>query len=129
MNAPEGLAIRAAANVNSDPRRVNADLHCHSQMSDGVLTPAEVVRRAHAHGVQIHALTDHDELVGLAEAAAEAERLGMPFVPGVEISVTWGGETIHNFSFAMLVGFCSGAYTSVFLAGPLWLMLRGKIKA
>ncbi len=41
----------------------------------------------------------------------------------------WGGETIHNFSFAMLVGFCSGAYTSVFLAGPLWLMLRGKIKA
>jgi len=95
LNAPEGLGIRAAANVNSDPRRVNADLHCHSQMSDGVLTPAEVVRRAHAHGVQIHALTDHDELGGLAEAAAEAERCGMPFVPGVEVSVTWGGETIH----------------------------------
>ena len=38
----------------------------------------------------------------------------------------WGGETIHNFSFAMLVGFSSGAYTSTFLAGPLWLFLRGK---
>ncbi len=38
----------------------------------------------------------------------------------------FGGETIHNFSFAMIVGFCSGAYTSIFLAGPLWLFLRGK---
>ena len=38
----------------------------------------------------------------------------------------WGGETIRNFSFAMLVGFGSGAYTSIFLAGPLWLFLRGK---
>lgn len=38
----------------------------------------------------------------------------------------WGGETIHNFAFAMLVGFSSGAYTSTFLAGPLWLFLRGK---
>ncbi len=38
----------------------------------------------------------------------------------------WGGETIRNFSFAMLVGFSSGAYTSIFLAGPLWLFLRGK---
>ena len=95
MNAPEGLAVRAAARGNSDPRSVNADLHCHSQVSDGVLSPAEVVRRAHANGVQIHALTDHDELGGLAEAAAEAARCGMPFVPGVEISVTWAGETIH----------------------------------
>jgi len=74
---------------------VNADLHSHSRMSDGMLAPAEVVRRAHAAGVAIHALTDHDELSGIAEAAAEAARLGMAFVAGVEVSVSWGGETIH----------------------------------
>ncbi|MFP5404885.1 MAG: PHP domain-containing protein, partial [Gammaproteobacteria bacterium] len=64
-------------------------------MSDGVLAPAEVVRRAHANGVQIHTLTDHDELAGLAEAASEAARCGLAFVPGVEVSTTWSGETIH----------------------------------
>ncbi|MGD9943140.1 MAG: 3',5'-nucleoside bisphosphate phosphatase [Burkholderiaceae bacterium] len=64
-------------------------------MSDGTLAPAEIARRAHAHGVQMLALTDHDEVGGLAEAARTAAELGMVFVPGVEISVTWGGETIH----------------------------------
>ena len=38
----------------------------------------------------------------------------------------FGGETIHNFSFAMLVGFASGAYTSIFLAGPMWMFLKNK---
>ncbi len=74
---------------------LNPDLHCHSDRSDGALAPAEVVRRAHANGVDMLALTDHDELGGIAEAAAEAQRLGIRLVPGVEISVTWGGETIH----------------------------------
>jgi hypothetical protein len=78
-----------------DPRRLNADLHCHSNVSDGVLAPADLVRRAHARGVQMLALTDHDELDGLARARAVADELGLPFVPGVEISVTWAGETIH----------------------------------
>lgn len=73
----------------------DADLHCHSRVSDGMLAPAEVVRRAHQAGVALHALTDHDELTGIPEAAAEARRLGMAFVAGVEISVSWGGETIH----------------------------------
>jgi predicted metal-dependent phosphoesterase TrpH len=73
----------------------NADLHCHSDRSDGMLAPAEVVRRAHAQGVDMLALTDHDEVAGLAEAAAEAARLGLRFVPGVEVSVTWAGETVH----------------------------------
>jgi predicted metal-dependent phosphoesterase TrpH len=74
---------------------INADLHCHSQVSDGALPPAEVARRASANGVEIWALTDHDEVGGLDEAAAEAARLGMRFVPGVEVSVTWGSETVH----------------------------------
>lgn len=74
---------------------IEADLHSHSRVSDGTLAPADVVARAHAAGVAMHALTDHDELAGLADAAAEARRLGMVFIPGVEISVSWAGETIH----------------------------------
>jgi predicted metal-dependent phosphoesterase TrpH len=60
---------------------LNADLHCHSTASDGTLSPAEVVRRAHANGVDLLALTDHDELLGIADAAAAAD-IGLRFVPG-----------------------------------------------
>lgn len=74
---------------------IDADLHSHSSVSDGTLTPAEVVRRAHASGVQLLALTDHDHLGGMAEARAEAQRLKLGFVCGVEISVSWSGETVH----------------------------------
>jgi len=74
---------------------LNADLHCHSTASDGTLAPADVVRRAHANGVDLLALTDHDELLGIAEAAAEAADLGLRFVPGVEISVSWLDQTLH----------------------------------
>ena len=84
-----------------DPRSLNADLHCHSSRSDGVLAPAQLARRAHANGVELFALTDHDELGGLAEASRAAESLGMRFVPGVEISVTWAGETIHVLGLAI----------------------------
>ncbi len=73
----------------------NADLHCHSTASDGTLPPAAVVRRAQANGVDLLALTDHDELLGLAEAAAEAADIGLRFVPGVEISVSWLDQTLH----------------------------------
>jgi len=78
-----------------DPAPLNADLHCHSTVSDGTLEPAELARRAHAKGVQLWALTDHDELGGLARAAAAAAELGLPFIAGVEISVSWGSETLH----------------------------------
>jgi len=74
---------------------LNADLHCHSTASDGTLPPAEVVRRAHANGVDLLALTDHDELLGIADAAAEAADIGLRFVPGVEISVSWLDQTLH----------------------------------
>ncbi len=73
----------------------DADLHSHSRVSDGTLTPIEVVRRAHESGVRLLALTDHDHLGGVAEARCEAQRLGIEFVCGVEVSVSWGGETIH----------------------------------
>lgn len=71
------------------------DLHCHSNISDGTLTPAEVVNRAHGRGVRVLALTDHDDTDGLAEARGAAEGLGMTFVNGVEISVTWRKHTLH----------------------------------
>lgn len=74
---------------------LNIDLHCHSTVSDGALAPADVARRAHANGVDVWALTDHDEIGGLAEAARAAEDLGMRFSTGVEISVTWAGLTVH----------------------------------
>lgn len=79
----------------SKSHRINADLHCHSVVSDGTLSPTDVVERAHRNGVEILALTDHDEVGGLAAAQARAAQLGLTFVPGVEVSVTWGGETIH----------------------------------
>lgn len=71
------------------------DLHCHSTRSDGVLTPTEVVRRAAERGVDVVALTDHDEVEGLGEAAEAARAAGIGFVEGCEISVTWQGETLH----------------------------------
>lgn len=72
------------------------DLHCHSNASDGALTPTQVVERAVAQGAQMLALTDHDCLAGLAEARQAAETLNLPFVAGVEVSVTWRGKhTIH----------------------------------
>lgn len=74
---------------------LNVDLHCHSLWSDGTLAPATVVERAWERGVQLLALTDHDEIGGLAEAAGRARELGLAFIPGVEISVTWARETIH----------------------------------
>lgn len=71
------------------------DLHCHSSISDGTLAPAEVVRRAAERGVKMLALTDHDNLGGLAEARLAAAACGIEFVDGVEISVSWGKHTIH----------------------------------
>lgn len=71
------------------------DLHCHSTISDGVLAPAQVVALAAARGVEILALTDHDDVSGLAEGAAVAADHGIRFINGVEISVTWRGTTVH----------------------------------
>ncbi len=74
---------------------LNIDLHCHSTVSDGLLSPAAVAARAKANGVDVWALTDHDELDGIAQARAAAAQLDLQFVAGVEISITWSGETVH----------------------------------
>ena len=74
---------------------LNIDLHCHSNVSDGMLSPAEVVARAAANGVDALALTDHDDVAGLDAARAAADAAGVALIPGVEISVSWGGQTVH----------------------------------
>ena len=73
----------------------NVDFHCHSNVSDGVYSPAEVVRLAAENGVDVLALTDHDSLEGLPSAADAAKELGVQFINGIEISVTWTGRTLH----------------------------------
>ena len=71
------------------------DLHCHSTYSDGLLSPAAVVRRAASRGVDVLALTDHDETSGLAEATQAAREVGIDFVQGSELSVNWQDLTVH----------------------------------
>ncbi len=73
----------------------NADLHCHSVVSDGTLTPEALAQRAKANGVELWALTDHDELGGQDRAMAAAREVGMSYLTGVEISVTFLGITVH----------------------------------
>jgi predicted metal-dependent phosphoesterase TrpH len=74
---------------------LNADLHCHSVVSDGTLTPEELAARAAANGVELWSLTDHDEIGGQQRAAAAARAHGMKYLTGTEISVTFAGETVH----------------------------------
>ncbi len=81
--------------MNSVTHGLNADLHCHSLHSDGTLGPAALAQRAKDNGVELWALTDHDDVGGQREARDAAARLGLPYLTGVEISVTFAGSTVH----------------------------------
>ncbi len=74
---------------------LNADLHCHSTVSDGTLTPEALAARAKANGVELWALTDHDEIGGQQRALEAARAEGMKYLTGTEISVTFAGQTVH----------------------------------
>ena len=74
---------------------LNIDLHSHSNISDGVLDVPALAQRGRANGLDVWALTDHDEVSGVGLARQMAQKLGMRHVPGVEISVSWAGQTIH----------------------------------
>lgn len=74
---------------------INADLHCHSVVSDGTLTPEALAQRAAANGVDLWALTDHDEIGGQQRAAAAARAAGLRYLTGTEISVSFAGQTVH----------------------------------
>lgn len=80
---------------NARVHLLNADLHSHSTCSDGALAPAALAARAQAQGVQLWALTDHDTLDGLPQAREAALDLGLGFLTGTEISVTFADETVH----------------------------------
>ncbi|MBC7755284.1 MAG: PHP domain-containing protein [Bdellovibrio sp.] len=71
------------------------DLHCHSTVSDGLLSPQYLVANAAASGIKVLALTDHDDISGLAPARLAAAQHDLHFVNGVEISVTWKKRTLH----------------------------------
>ena len=74
---------------------MNADLHCHSAFSDGTLEPEALAARAKANGVELWALTDHDELAGQRRARDAAHAAGLPYLTGTEISVSFAGTTVH----------------------------------
>jgi len=74
---------------------LNADLHCHSKVSDGTLEPEALAARAKANGVELWALTDHDEIGGQQRAMEAARALGLPYLTGTEISVTFAGKVVH----------------------------------
>lgn len=74
---------------------LNADLHCHSVVSDGTLEPEVLAQRAKSQGVELWALTDHDEIGGLARAMAAAKDWALDMLTGVEVSVTFAGTTVH----------------------------------
>jgi predicted metal-dependent phosphoesterase TrpH len=71
------------------------DLHCHSNASDGALSPAELVQRAHERGVTSLALTDHDTTAGLVEAQAASATTGVKLIPGIELSTSWQNKCLH----------------------------------
>jgi predicted metal-dependent phosphoesterase TrpH len=73
----------------------NADLHCHSVVSDGTLTPEALAQRAKANGVELWSLTDHDEMGGQHRAMAAAKAEGLRYLTGAEISVSFAGQTVH----------------------------------
>jgi 3',5'-nucleoside bisphosphate phosphatase len=86
---------RATLGADTPTLWMNADLHCHSAVSDGTLEPEALAARAKANGVELWALTDHDELGGQARARAAAHAAGLDYLTGTEISVTFAGETVH----------------------------------
>jgi predicted metal-dependent phosphoesterase TrpH len=85
------------SSAHADVPRV--DLHLHSTASDGTVSPTEVVARAAAAGLVGFSLTDHDTTSGLDEAEAEADRLGLRFLPGAELSATEPGRSVHLLAF------------------------------
>lgn len=80
-------------NLSLDEKVV--ELHTHSNMSDGLESPEKLVRRAKRAGIRILSLTDHDTVAGLSRAEAEAKRLGVEFVPGIELTCDHLGRSVH----------------------------------
>ncbi len=82
---------------------IHADLHCHSNASDGSDTPTRVVERAAERGLKALALTDHDTVAGVAEAQAAGERLGVEIIPGTELTCYMGKREIHVLGYGVRI--------------------------
>jgi predicted metal-dependent phosphoesterase TrpH len=93
--ADETISATSAPNYDATTIAMNADLHCHSTVSDGTLEPEAVASRAKANGVELWALTDHDEIDGQQRARDAALAIGLSYLTGTEISVTFAGVTVH----------------------------------
>lgn len=78
---------------------LKSDFHVHTSSSDGILSPREVVKRAHLNGVSYLAITDHDTILGISEAQDEAKKYSMTIIPGIELSTNFKGESIHVLGF------------------------------
>jgi 3',5'-nucleoside bisphosphate phosphatase len=89
------VASHATPSYNEWVNLLNADLHCHSVVSDGTLQPEALAERARSNGVELWSLTDHDEIDGQQRAAAAARALGLDYLSGCEISVSFAGVTVH----------------------------------
>jgi hypothetical protein len=90
------------------------DLHLHTTASDGTDTPAELVRACREAGIGTMAVTDHDTVAALPEAAQEAWRAGLEFVPGIEITAAWQGSDVHVLGYFIAVE--SGALSAFLVA-------------
>jgi len=73
------------------------DLHTHSNVSDGSFSPSGLIHEAAKRGVSAIALTDHDSIGGLQEAAETAAQQGIRFIPGIELQIVWDGESGGEF--------------------------------
>ncbi|MBM3318385.1 MAG: PHP domain-containing protein, partial [Candidatus Eisenbacteria bacterium] len=109
MARASGVAAGRDPGATEGRPPARADLHLHSDLSDGLFPPREVMRRAHGAGLLAAALTDHDTLAGLSEARVEALRLGFDFLPGCEISVAWEGFDLHILAYGVEAGSPLGA--------------------
>jgi 3',5'-nucleoside bisphosphate phosphatase len=91
----DNRAVTSSSSPHTLTHLTNADLHCHSTVSDGTLEPEAIAARAAGNGVELWALTDHDEIGGQQRARVAAHRNGMAYLTGTEISVSFAGETVH----------------------------------
>ena len=81
--------------------KYEADLHCHTSASDGLLTPEGIIEHAVRRGLRAIAITDHDTINGWTKAEETSERLGILLIKGIEINTDWEGKEVHILGFGM----------------------------
>lgn len=92
---------RYYAAIDGDTKEIRVDLHMHSTASDGTWIPGELVKKVADAGIKLFSLTDHDTVKNVAETAAQAEKAGLFFIPGVEIGALWEGRVYHILGFGV----------------------------